>query len=60
MPKTVLAVGLLLFSLTLRAESVVEVGERAPNLCWKNVNQKTICVDDFKNTTRVLVFNAGY
>jgi hypothetical protein len=58
MNRALLAVGLLLASFNLYG--VVEVGERAPNLCWKDVSQKTVCVDDFKNTTRVLVYNAGF
>ena len=56
-----LALGLALSSLSLHgALRPIEVGETVPNLCYQNSEEKTVCLEDFKNTVRVLVFNAGY
>lgn len=39
---------------------VINIGESVPNLCFNNENDEKVCLDDFKDTLRVLIFNAGY
>lgn len=58
MSRIILTVGFLLLSLSLYG--AIEVGEKAPNLCWKDAGTQKVCLDDFGNTVRVLVYNAGF
>lgn len=46
--------------LATRGFAAYEIGESIPNLCWQNVDEQTVCLDDFKDTVRVLDFNAGW
>jgi len=49
---------LLFFSSPLFA--LIEVGQSVPNFCWPDAEDRTICLDDYKNTVRVLVYNTGW
>lgn len=53
-----LAMVLLVFSLKLSAS--VGVGDKFPNLCWTDVDQKKVCVDDFKGQVRLLFYTTGW
>lgn len=46
--------------LAAQAFGAYQMGETLPNLCWQNVDQQTVCLDDFKDTVRVIDFNAGW
>jgi len=38
----------------------LKVGDTVPNYCWKDIETKTVCLDDFKNTVRVMLYNSTY
>lgn len=44
----------------LPALAVVEIGEKAPELCWKKEDPSEICVKDLKDQVTVLVFSTGW
>lgn len=39
---------------------VVDLGEKAPEMCWKALNSKEICIRDLKNQVTVLVYSTGW
>lgn len=39
---------------------VVEIGEKAPELCWKSIEAQEICVKDLQNRVAVLVYSTGW
>lgn len=39
---------------------VVEIGEKAPELCWKSIETPEICVKDLQNRVAVLVYSTGW
>ncbi len=46
--------------LSATAFGVVNIGDSAPNLCWKDATNQTVCVDDHKDKVRVLVYATGW
>ena len=48
-----------LFPLTVFAAGL-EVGQSVSNLCWQDLNEKQVCLDDARGTIRVLVYNTGW
>ena len=53
-------VSIIALFLAFSASAVVEIGEQAPNLCYTDIDQQEFCLDDFKGTVAVLVYNAGW
>ena len=53
-----LAIALLVLS--VQAFAVYEVGDTVTNLCWKDAEDKSVCLDDYKDNVRVLLYNAGW
>jgi len=55
---------LLLYVLALAVSSklfgVIELGQTVPNLCWTDVNETTLCLDDKLQTVRVLIYGTGW
>ncbi|NBX93232.1 MAG: hypothetical protein EB078_00615 [Proteobacteria bacterium] len=47
-------------TLSMMSWSVVEVGEKSPELCWKNVQSKEICLRNVHNKAVVLIYNTGW
>lgn len=45
---------------TLSAFSILQVGDPVPNLCWKDQSSANFCLDDAKNTVRVLNYGTGW
>ena len=39
---------------------VVELGEKAPEICWKSLNSKEICTRDLKDRVAVLLYSTGW
>ncbi len=39
---------------------VVEIGEKAPESCWKALDSKEICLRELKNKTVALIYNTGW
>lgn len=54
----VLALGVLAHS----AQALTNVGEKPRNYCWKDVQDKTVCLEDaaLQNKVRVLLYNGGF
>jgi peroxiredoxin len=49
---------LVVLALCVRAfGSQIQVGEPVPNFCWKDIDSRTICLDDFKGSVKVLLYN---
>lgn len=46
--------------ITLHAQALIQVGENVPNKCWKTVEETEFCLDDAKDTVRVLLYNTGW
>ena len=48
--------------LSVPAFAVYEVGDAVENLCWKDAEEKTLCLEDeaLKPTVKVLLYNAGW
>jgi len=44
----------------LPALGVVEIGEKAPELCWKKMDSKEICTKELKDKVSVLVYSTGW
>ncbi|NBX77060.1 MAG: hypothetical protein EBQ92_10935 [Proteobacteria bacterium] len=44
----------------LPALAVVEIGEKAPELCWKKTDSKELCVKELKDKVSVLVYSTGW
>lgn len=42
------------------AFGVYEIGEVVENLCWQDVEENQICLNDSSNQVRVLLYNAGW
>jgi peroxiredoxin len=51
---------MLLAARVFAGGGVYEVGDTVQNMCWTNDENKQVCLDDYKNTVRVLVYNAGW
>ncbi len=49
---------LLLWSSAVFA--VIQVGEKVPNLCWKDDNNRKVCLNETHNTVRILLYSAGW
>lgn len=58
MLKHLLIAGLAVTSLS--AQALIEIGDPVPNKCWKDATDQQVCLDDYKDNVRVLVFSAGY
>jgi len=52
--------GILGCLLAGQAVAVVQKGEIVPNKCWQTVDEKQFCLDDAKDTVRVLIHSAGW
>lgn len=52
-----LAIALVVVS-TAFAE--IKVGEKVPNLCWRDTQEKMVCIDDDRGAIRVLIYGAGW
>ncbi len=39
---------------------VVEIGEKAPSLCWKALSNQEICLDTLEDRVVVLVYSTGW
>ena len=39
---------------------VVEIGEKAPSLCWKALSNQEICLDKLEDRVVVLVYSTGW
>lgn len=48
------------FGLVLPALAVVEIGDKAPELCWKKMESKEVCVKDLKQNVSVLLYSTGW
>jgi peroxiredoxin len=42
------------------ALAVVEIGEKAPELCWKKSDTNEICIKELKDKVSVLVYSTGW
>lgn len=51
---------ILLLLISTKSFAVIEVGESIPNLCWRDNQEKTVCLDDFKENVRILVYTTGW
>jgi len=40
--------------------AVVEVGEKAPDLCWRSIASQEICLNKMQNQVVVLVYSTGW
>lgn len=49
---------MLVVSLNLFA--VLKEGDKVSNFCWDDINEKKVCLDDYKNMVKVLIYNAGW
>lgn len=36
------------------------VGEKAPNLCWNDQQEQKLCLEDYQDQVRVLLYNGGF
>lgn len=52
--------GLLVLFLTTPLFALLEVGDTVPNLCWKDMSGANVCVEDYKDSVRVLNYGAGW
>ncbi|MBI4404154.1 MAG: TlpA family protein disulfide reductase [Deltaproteobacteria bacterium] len=53
-------IAVLLLFVGVEIFATYQVGDTIPNFCWNTVNETKFCVDDAKETVRVLVYNAGW
>lgn len=51
---------ILVLSCGLSALGAINIGDTVTNYCWKDLESRTICLDDYKGNVRVLLFNAGW
>lgn len=52
---------LLAFVLSFPAfGAVYKIGDTVSNLCWKDHEDKTVCLDDTKGDIHVILYNAGW
>ena len=57
---TRIALFLVAITMSLPAFALYNVGDSVSNLCWKNHEDKTVCLDDNKGEVHVLLYNAGW
>lgn len=55
-----LSLFVLAVTLSLPAFGIYKKGDTVPNLCWKNHEDATVCLDDTKGEVHVLLYNAGW
>lgn len=48
------------FFLSFNIYGVVELGEKAPALCWKSIESQEICLDKLRDQVVVLVYSTGW
>lgn len=53
-------VGLIFTFLAQASFGVYQIGDTVSNLCWKNDVAEQICLADYPNRVRVLVYNTGW
>lgn len=53
-------IALAVFSLSTVGLAVIEKGQVVSNRCWKTVEEKQVCLEDFKGSVKVLIHNAGW
>lgn len=51
---------LSMFFLAGISQGVVEIGEKAPELCWKGIDNQEICTRNLKGKVAVLVYSTGW
>jgi peroxiredoxin len=40
--------------------AVYQVGDTVTNMCWTDANAAKVCIDDYANNVKVLIYNAGW
>ncbi|NBT57661.1 hypothetical protein EBT16_02640 [bacterium] len=55
-----IALRLLVLTWVLPCLAIVEIGEKAPELCWKKMDSTEVCTKDLKNKVSVLVYSTGW
>lgn len=55
-----LFVVLAICMMSLPALAIYQVGDVVADDCWKDLNGDEVCLDDHKDTVRVLLYNAGW
>lgn len=51
---------LTLLLVTGISQAVVEIGEKAPELCWKGIDNQEICTRQLKDKVAVLIYSTGW
>jgi peroxiredoxin len=51
---------LFALGLTFRAFGALQIGDAAPNLCYTDIDENQMCVDQMKGAVVVLVYSTGW